>query len=66
LISLIGTPLGLHYRAVVENWLAADLGWRLREEIEREFLQKQRQLGFRLGVTGDIADHEGMLHGGDE
>ena len=53
MISLIGTPLGLHYRAVAENWLGGDLRWRLGGQIEREFVQQQRQLGLRLGVTGE-------------
>ena len=53
MISLIGTPLGLHYRAVAENWAGGDLGRRLGGELEREFVQQQRQLGLRLGVTGE-------------
>ena len=53
MISLIGTPLGLHYRAVAENWAGGDLGWWLGGELEREFLQQERQLGLRLGVTGE-------------
>ena len=53
MISLIGTPLGLHYRAVAENWGGGDLRRRLGGELESEFLQQQRQLGLRLGVTGE-------------
>jgi hypothetical protein len=53
LILLIGTPLGLHYRAVAENWAGGDLGRRLGGELEREFVQQQGQLGLRLGVTGE-------------
>ena len=53
LISLIGAPLGLHYRAVAENWAGGDLWRRLGGQIEREFLQQQRQLGLRLGVPGE-------------
>ena len=53
MISVIGAPLGLHYKAVAEDWAGGDLGWRLGGELEPEFLQQERQLGLRLGVTGE-------------
>ena len=73
MISRIGTPLGLHYSAVAENWAGGDLGQRLGGELEREFVQQERQLGLRLGVTGEDQlptvggryVHIEHLHGGE-
>ena len=73
MILLIGTQLGLHYRAVAEDWAGGDFGRRLGGELEREFVQQQRQLGLRLGVAGEdqLAAvggrdvHIDHLHGGE-